>query len=702
MEQPNPRRGALWGLAFVFVCAMTGYWMTVCPAITWWDSGQYSLAAVTLGITPPPGSLLLTILGWLATRLPFDTSPELLLNLLAAKFAAITVCIVYLIAIRLVGNRGETRRHSERQSLGAAVVGAAFGALAFGFSRTLWEYATQFSPYILTTVFTGLIFWSMLRWWETAERLYGWRWLLVLGILFGLDFSVHRTNLLLLPCLLIWILIRHPRTLISPRAWIAGAIGMAAGLSFHLLIMPIAASKPFLNAGDPSNWTRFYDYVSLRQFGGGWLVKFYPRNGPFWDTQVMDLLRAFGSSFLWLGGKLRVIGLLPALLAATGVFTLWRRNHRLAIAVVALLIVHTAMTISYFNIPENFFRSLHRHYLPVMTIFAVLIAYGLGVIFRGAWNALGTRHWHVAALVGLLLALIPASQLLRNWNAVDASKNYFTEDYASNTLAGLPGNAILFTNGDNDTWPMWFMQAAHGLRPDVQVINLPLTNTTWSVDQLADRDPDFPLSLTADERHALRFRPWPDTTVALPVSGTPAQYGLPDSLTLPDTVLVHAAPTINGQYVMTQDQLLLNIAQANRWRRPLCFATTVSPPSRQWLAPYSRLDGLFWRVVPYGNPPANTAILRENLLDKASYRGYADANVRLDDVTRMMASNYYQGLMELAHAQFAQGDSSACVRTRGAIETLLPPERLQPGEQLQMGLESVCNPAPADSSALSP
>ncbi len=514
--------------------------------------------------------------------------------------------------------------------------------------------------------------------------------------------GVHRTNLLLLPCLLVWILIRHPRTLLAPRAWIGGAIGMVVGLSFHLWIMPIAASKPFLNAGDPSNWSRFYDYVSLRQFGGGWLVKFYPRNGPFWDTQVMDLLRAFGNSFLWLGGKLRVIGLLPALFGLTGIFTLWRRNRRLAFAVVALLIIHAAITILYFNIPENFFRSLHRHYLPVMTIFAVLVAYGLGTIFRGLWNALATRHWHVAALVGLLLALIPASQLLRNWNQVDASGMYFTEDYASNTLAGLPGNAILFTNGDNDTWPMWYMQAAHGLRPDVQVINLPLTNTTWFVDQLVDRNPDFPLSLTADERHALRFRPWPDTTIPLPVTGAPMQYGLPDSLTLLDTVRIHADPTINDQYVMTQDQIVLNVVKANQWRRPLCFAITVSQRNRQWLAPYSRLDGLFWRVVPYANPPANTAVLRENLFNNASYRGYADPSVRLDDVSRMMGSNYYQVCMELAHTQFEQGDSSACVHTRGVIETLLPLDRLQPNKGMQMALESLCQPAPADSSTQSP
>ena len=138
MAPANVRRGTLWGLGLVFVCAIAVYKLTGYPTITWWGSGEYSLAAVTLGVTTPPGSLLLTILGWLVTRLPFDAAPALLLNMLAGVLAAITVCIVYSIALRLIGNGGEAIRPSSRRPLGAAIVGAAFGALAFAFSRTLW------------------------------------------------------------------------------------------------------------------------------------------------------------------------------------------------------------------------------------------------------------------------------------------------------------------------------------------------------------------------------------------------------------------------------------------------------------------------------------------------------------------------------------------------------------------------------------
>ncbi|MEW5875504.1 MAG: DUF2723 domain-containing protein [Candidatus Zixiibacteriota bacterium] len=675
------------------ICAFAVYALTAYPAITWWDSGQYSLAAVTMGITPPPGSFLLTILGWLITRLPHGLDPAHALNLLAGVLAAITVGIIGMVALRLVDSTRETGSFAVRRSRGSAAFGAALGALTFAWGVTFWEYATQFTPYILTTVFTGLIFWTMLRWWDDADQDVAWRHLLILGILFGLDFSVHRTNLLLLPGLFVWILIRRPRTLLSPRAWIAGVGGTIAGLAFHLLLIPLAASGPLLNGGDPSNWSRFYDYISLQQQGGGWLFNLFPRNAPFWSVQVMDMIRAFRETFFWTGGALGVLGLLPALFGIAGILLLWRRNRRLAVAILALMIVHRVITILYFNIPEGFFRSLHRHYLPVFVVFGVMVAYGMGVTFRAAWNALASRRWHVAALVALVFALVPASQLLRNWETIDASGMYFTEDYAVNTLNGLPENAILFTNGDNDTWPVWYMQAAHGLRPDVSVLNMPLMNTPWFVDQVVAQDAALPLSLSAEARHALNVRPWSDTTIWLTVEGSPSQYRLPDTLSLPDSIPIHTAPTIAGKYILVQDQLLLDILATNAWKRPICFAVTVSPQNMAWLAPCCRLEGLHWRFVPHSEPPVNTAVLDENLLGRYRYRGYAEAGTRLDGLTKGMSANYYVAFLTLAQA----GGRLTCAQTRERMQSLLPVTRLEPPEHLLQAIENICRP---DSAAM--
>ena len=346
----------------------------------------------------------------------------------------------------------------------APLTGAGFGALAFAFSDTLWEHAIKFSPYVLTAVFTGLILWTMLRWWEDADQPDAWRRLALLGLLFGLDFSVHRTNALLMPGVLVWILLRHPRTLRAPCAWLGGAGGLIAGLAVQLLIIPIAAfTRSPLNIGDPSTLARFWEYISLAQRGGGFLVQFLPRNAPFWSVQVADLLRALGGDFFSVTGPAGVLGVLPGMAAVGGLVVLWRRDRRLALALSCVLFLHMAATVLYFNIPAQFFRPFDRHYLPVCVTMAVLAAYGLATGLQVVTSALRTRRRVLAMSVTTLAALVPVGQLIGNWQSHEASNRYFARDFAANILQTLPPDAIVFTAGDNDTFPLLYLSITSGV-----------------------------------------------------------------------------------------------------------------------------------------------------------------------------------------------------------------------------------------------
>jgi len=676
-------RPLVWLVAFV-VFALTAY-----PTISWWESGQYSLAAATLGITSPPGSLLLTLIGWAITRVPTGLTTAHELNLLAGALAATTVALVLSVALRLLRQTGERVKTGTIQAPAVVATLAAAGALAFGFSATLWEYAVQFTPYVLTSVFTGLLLWTLLRWWESATDQRSWHWILALGLLFGMDYSVHRTNALLMPSALVWILIRQPRALGKARTWIAGVGGLVAGLTLQLLIIPFAAEHPPLNIGDPSTWSRFYDYESLAQFGGGWLVQFYPRHAALWSVQAMDFLRAFGANFLWLSGGWAILGWLPALLGVLGWLALWRRDRRLALAFLSLLVLHAVVTVAYFNVPEHYFRSVYRHYLPVFVTWGVLVCCGAGevAVRLREWSLRGGR-WRTAQWAGSLLLLAPLSQLVHNWRAVDGSHRTFAEDFAINLLSGLPPGALLFTVGDNDTFPLMYAQAVLHVRPDAQIVNLPLSNTRWYLNELTRRDPSFPLPPGYADSHGAQ--PWTDTTLTIPVAGTAAEFGFPDGLALPRSISLRVGPTMGGDYILPQDLALLQILENNQWRRPLCFSITADKLALPGLAPYARLDGVFWRVVPHADPPLNRAVLRRNLLETYRYRGYADPGVPLDQTSRSLGLNYYLPLVALAQAEYAAGAADQCRLARETVLRALPPARLQPEETLKQEMEGAC------------
>ncbi|MGH7711625.1 MAG: protein O-mannosyl-transferase family, partial [Gemmatimonadaceae bacterium] len=377
---------------------------TAYPTITWWDSASYSTAAATLGITSPPGSLLLTLLGWPLTRLPLGLTPAHILNLFAGLLASLTAGLVCVVALRVLRSTGNIESTNTSP---ATALGAALGALTLAFSATLWEHAIKFTPYVLTALFTALILLTMLRWWEDADSPTSWRWLAVLALLFGLDFSVHRTNALLLPGVLAWIIIRRPRALMQPRSWLAGIGGLAAGLAVQLLVMPISAStRSPLNMFEATTWSSFWDYVSLAPRGGSFLLSLWPRNSGFWSVQANDFLRVLGDSFFHWKTPIGILGVLPALAALVGLFMVWRRNRRLGIAITLVLFLHATMTVLYFNIPADYFRSFDRHYLPVFVTLGVMITCGMSLVMRQVAYLTTIRRRSAAALLVACLVMV--------------------------------------------------------------------------------------------------------------------------------------------------------------------------------------------------------------------------------------------------------------------------------------------------------
>lgn len=670
---------ALTAFLGVALISLFVYYLTAYRTIPWWVA-SYTLAAADLGVAPPPGALLPTIVGWLVSRLAGPSTTAFVLNLLAAGVASFTALLAGIVAAGMIRQIGGSAGSLFGGGLLSSTVwtGTMIGALTLAFSNTLWEHAVQFTPYIFTALVTIPILWAMIRWWNRADSPGSWRWLVLITLLFGLDFSVHRTNLLLLPGVLVWIQIRQPGAFRSTKTWLPLGAGLLMGLSFHLLLIPVAAAKPFFNFGAPDSWSGFWDYVTLAQFGGGWLIDLWPRNGPFLDYQVMDYLRAFAANFFRYDGSWSLIGILPTVFGLIGLIGLWRHSRRMAFGFIVLFLFSSLGAVIYFNVPVNFFRSMWRHYLPSFVIFATLMSYGLGLFLVWFLRVLPQRKWLKISLICLLIFVLPVHQIIRNYGQRDVSDNYFAYDFSKNLLTPLAENAVLFTYGDNDTFGLWYLQVVEKIRPDVTVLNVHLLNTAWFIRQVNEREPDLTGNLTLAQIDELRPIPWKDTTITVAVTGSPADYGLPTGTVFPDSIAYLVRPTYSDKYLLTGEWMMLRVIAQNDWRRPIYFANTGGDRFPGYVKPYIRPEGLVSRLVPSPDAPSDIAVMRHNLLERYSFRGYADESVRIDEESRKMGVNYLSPCLMLAYSAHQSGNQDEVSRIMAKIDESLPPDRLRP------------------------
>jgi hypothetical protein len=155
-------------------------------------------------------------------------------------------------------------------------------------------------------------------------------------------------------------------------------------------------------------------------------------------------------------------------------------------------------------------------------------------------------------------------------------------------------------------------------------------------------------------------------------------YEIAEKISIPDSIGFHLPPTIAGKYILVQDWLMMQMIINNAWKRPIYYSVTVSPVNLNWVKPYLRYEGLAQRLMPVSSPPLNSAILRRNLFYKYTYNGYRDENIQLDDVSRMMAMNYFSAFIQLAYDEKENANIEACEETKQRLLTALPLDRFEP------------------------
>ncbi len=331
--------------------------------------------------------------------------------------------------------------------------------------------------------------------------------------------------------------------------------------------------------------------------------------------------------------------LLPFLFGLLGLIFHYTKRRNEFLALLALFIITGIGIIVYSNQPPR--EPRERDYVLAGSIFTYCIWMGMAVlalfeIIRERAKLSGSIP---AFAAGALVMVAPLIMVIENFDDHSRKEHSGARDYASNFLESCAPNAILFTYGDNDTYPLWYAQEVEGIRTDVRVVNLSLIAVDWYIDLLRrkiNESPAIKMSLSAEalrgkkrnqvfwpgqgsqkmsveqawkfigESHPLPLQGGrrtesylPTKNLFIPVNKQQAvQAGL---VSANDTNVVAEIPIrfpANRDYITKDELAILDIINTNIWDRPIYFAVTTRPEKFMGLTDYTRLEGMALRFIP--------------------------------------------------------------------------------------------------------
>ncbi len=723
----------------IFLIALTVYFLTAAPAVSFWDCGEFIACSFKMAVPHPPGAPLFLLLGRIFSLLPFAHDIAFRINTISVISSALTIMLLYLTIVHLVRAwKGKLENDSEWLT---AIFSGVIGSLTFAFSHSFWFNAVEAEVYAMSMLFTSLLVWLILVWAEKSDEPGNERYLLMIAYFIGLAIAVHLLNVLALPFVAmifyykkfdfnlksflimtavtaVVMLAVYPgivkyipkltRVIGFPglalaflallwAAWwslkngkkvyavaLASIILIMIGYSSYGSIYIRSNLNPNIDENNPETLEKFISYIEREQYGdhsitdreGVWKTspnarKYTSTSDYFWNYQVNKMYNRY---FLW-----NFVGLssdeanvdfgkffmLPLLLGLFGIYWQFRRDPKRALAVLALFFMTGLAIVLYLNQPDP--QPRERDYSYVGSFFAFSIWVGLG--FAGIIDMLkefvfkDVKTIKLSVLYtsfALLVIAVPGQMLAKDFHRQDRTGNYVAWDYSYNMLQSCEPNAILFTNGDNDTFPLWYLQEVEGIRTDVRIVNLSLLNTDWYIYQLRDMKPKVPMRMSNGEIDHVGVRPWKERKMSIKVPAETArryhdayvkQYKTAN-LTIPDEITFDVKPAVNSQYgglLRTQDMMIMNIITANQWKQPIYFAVTV-PRSNMvsGLANYFRMDGLVMKLVPYKNWELSDREMKKNLLEVYQYRGLNDPSVYLNSNILSLLQNYRHAFVQLA------------------------------------------------------
>lgn len=420
--------------------------------------------------------------------------------------------------------------------------------------------------------------------------------------------------------------------------------------------------------------------------------------------------------------------LFPFLLGLIGLYFHFKKSGKDAWALTLFFLATGIGVLIYTNVRPYEPRERDYSFVGSFYVYAIWIGLGVHAIFEMLKDKVQNKNTAIG-IGALCLLLVPGIMAKENWDDHDRSDRYLARDIAKAYLDSCEPDAILFTNGDNDTFPLWYVQEIEGYRTDVRIINLSLLNTDWYIDQAKRAAYDaapVPFSFehkqyrqgTRDvvyyqERPGAQFKgrwavedliKWiksddPITTFTPPNAKTlnifpkkqvrisidkekvlsEGVVGIEDSAKIVDYIDWN----LKTNALSKRDLMVIDLIANNDWTRPIYFSVTVGNSSKSyfWLDEYFQLEGLAYRFVPIKNKRkaqtidfgvVNADKMYDNMMNRFAYGNMEVPGVYLDETNLRVSYNLRNSFGRLADQLVKEGKNEKAIKALNFCEEIMP------------------------------
>ena len=400
--------------------------------------------------------------------------------------------------------------------------------------------------------------------------------------------------------------------------------------------------------------------------------------------------------------------MLPLILGLLGI--LWQficngKNNTgvRSFAITSLLFLLTGLAIVvYLN--QTPYQPRERDYAYAGSFYAFCIWIGFGAMGIISWLSEITKNEKLRAIIAslafIVTLLVPAQMASQNWDDHDRSNRYAARDFGANYLKSCDKEAIIFCNGDNDTFPLWYNIEVEEERDDVRACNLSYLQTDWYISQMKRpyyNSPGLPISW--DEKDFMPGKNevvWVENRLNAPLEVKKAFQFLhsDDPRTkrdgegyIPSDQLYVLSP--DGQQIpfkkarrfTRSEMMVMEMLSTNEWKRPMYFAVTIGDDYHLGLNPYLELTGMAYRITPErskdGRPRVNTEVMYDNMMNKFKFGNMNVHGIYIDENTMRMCRTHRMMFCQLAEALYNEGQYEKALNVLDYAEEMLPGYNIQ-------------------------